>query len=149
MHKMSLEYLVILQIKNLLESKTDRATSKGLRSHLESLPLARINNLIFIKGRVYNGLNSLWILYIKNPTWWLSETGRKLIHYITKWKSLMVFNSLRPHRLYYTVHGILQNTGVGSLSLLQGIFPTQGSNQGLPCCRWILYQLSHKGSPLY
>ena len=37
----------------------------------------------------------------------------------------------------YTVHGILQakilqNTGVGSCSLLQGIFPTQGSNPGLP-----------------
>ena len=40
-----------------------------------------------------------------------------------------------------------QNTGVGSLSLLQGIFPTQGSNPGLPHCRRILYQLSHKGSP--
>ena len=40
-----------------------------------------------------------------------------------------------------------QNTGVGSLSLLQGIFPTQGSNPGLPHCRWSLYQLSHKGSP--
>ena len=40
-----------------------------------------------------------------------------------------------------------QNTGVGSLSLLQGIFPTQGSNPGLPHCRWIFYQLSHKGSP--
>ena len=36
---------------------------------------------------------------------------------------------------------------VGSLSFLQGIFPTQGSNLGLPHCRWILYQLSHKGSP--
>ena len=49
----------------------------------------------------------------------------------------------------YTVHGILlgQNTGVGSLSLLQGIFPTQESNSGLPHCRQILYQLSHKGSP--
>ena len=46
----------------------------------------------------------------------------------------------------YTVHGILcQDTGVGSLSLLQGIFPTQGSNLGLPHCRRILYQLSHKG----
>ena len=33
-----------------------------------------------------------------------------------------------------------------SLSLLQGIFPTQRSNPGLPHCRWILYQLSHKGS---
>ena len=40
-----------------------------------------------------------------------------------------------------------QNTGVGSLSLLQGIFPTQGSNPGLPYSRWILYQLSHQGSP--
>ena len=36
---------------------------------------------------------------------------------------------------------------MGSLSLLQGIFPTQGSNPGLPHCRRILYQLSHKGSP--
>ena len=41
-----------------------------------------------------------------------------------------------------------QNTGVGSLSLLQGIFPTQGSNPGLPHCGQILYQLSHKGSSL-
>ena len=40
-----------------------------------------------------------------------------------------------------------QNTGVGSHSLLQGIFPTQESNQGLPHCRWILYQLSYQGSP--
>ena len=41
-----------------------------------------------------------------------------------------------------------QNTGVGSLSFLQGIFPTQGSNPGLLHCRRILYQLSHKGNPL-
>ena len=38
-------------------------------------------------------------------------------------------------------------TQFSSLSLLQGIFPTQGSNLGLPHCRQILYQLSHKGSP--
>ena len=36
---------------------------------------------------------------------------------------------------------------MGSLSLLQGIFLTQGLNPGLPHCRWILYQPSHKGSP--
>ena len=49
----------------------------------------------------------------------------------------------------YTLHGILQasNTGVDSRSLLQGIFPTQGSNPGLQHCRRILYQLSHQGSP--
>ena len=39
------------------------------------------------------------------------------------------------------------NTRVCSLSLLQGIFLTQGSNQGLLHCRWILYQLSYQGSP--
>ena len=40
------------------------------------------------------------------------------------------------------------NTGVDSLSLLQGIFPTQESNWGLQHCRWILYQLSYQGSLL-
>ena len=40
-----------------------------------------------------------------------------------------------------------KNTGVVSLSLLQGIFPTQESNHGLLHCRRIIYQLSHKGIP--
>ena len=48
-------------------------------------------------------------------------------------------NSLQPHG---------ENTGVCCLSLLQGIFPTQGLNPCLPHCRRILYQLSHKGSPV-
>jgi len=58
-----------------------------------------------------------------------------------------VSGSLRPHGPYSWSSSSGQNTGVGSLSLLQGIFPTQGSNSGLPHCRRILYQLSHKGSP--
>ena len=40
-----------------------------------------------------------------------------------------------------------KNTGVGSLSLLQGIFPTQEFNQGLLHCRRIIYQLSYQGNP--
>ena len=40
-----------------------------------------------------------------------------------------------------------QNTGVGFHSLLQGIFPAQGSNPSLPHCWRILQELSHKGSP--
>ena len=56
-------------------------------------------------------------------------------------------DSLRPHGLYSTRNSLGQNTGVGSHSLLQGIFPTQGLNPGLPHCRQILCQLSHKGSP--
>ena len=53
-------------------------------------------------------------------------------------------NSLRAHGQYSPWNSPGQNTGVGSLSLLQGIFPTQGSNPGLPHCRQVLYQLSHK-----
>ena len=60
-----------------------------------------------------------------------------------------VSDSLQPHRLYSPWNSLGQNTGVGRLSLLQGIFPTQGLNSGLPHCRWILYPLSHKGSPMY
>ena len=56
-------------------------------------------------------------------------------------------NSLGPHGLYSPWNSPGQNTGVGSLSLLQGIFPNQGLNPGLLHCRWILYQLSYEGSP--
>ena len=56
---------------------------------------------------------------------------------------VVVSDSLRPHGLYTAWNSPGQNTGVG----IQGIFPTQGSNPGLPNCRWILYQLNHKESP--
>ena len=59
-------------------------------------------------------------------------------------------NCLLPHGVYSPWNSPGQNTGMGtSRSLLQGIFPTQGSNPGLPHCRWILYQLSQKGSPCF
>ena len=50
-----------------------------------------------------------------------------------------------------SVHGDSpgKNTGVGCHALPQGIFPTQGSNPGLPHCRQILYHLSHQESPKY
>ena len=56
-------------------------------------------------------------------------------------------DSLRSHGLHSPWNSPGQNTGVGSLSLLQGIFPTQASNPGLRHRRQILYQLTHKGSP--
>ena len=67
--------------------------------------------------------------------------------YSVKVKVAQLCMTLRPHGLLSQWNSPSQNTGVGSLSLLQGIIPTQGSNPGLPRCRWILYQLSHKGSP--
>ena len=59
----------------------------------------------------------------------------------------VVSDSLCPHGLYSPWNSPGQSTGAGSLSLLQGIFPAQGWNPGLPHCKWILYQLRHKGSP--
>ena len=59
----------------------------------------------------------------------------------------VVSESLRPLGLYSPWNSPGKNTAVGSLSLFQGIFPTQGSNPGLLHCRQILYQLSHEGSP--
>ena len=59
----------------------------------------------------------------------------------------VVSDCLQPHGLYSPWNSSGQNTGVGSRSLLQGIFPTQGSNPGLPHCRQILYQPSHQRRP--
>ena len=56
-------------------------------------------------------------------------------------------DSLRPHELYSPWNSRGQNNGLGSFFLLQGIFPTHGSNPGLSHCRRTLNQLSHKGNP--
>ena len=58
-----------------------------------------------------------------------------------------VYFHLVGYRLFCPWDSPGKHTRVGSLSLLQEIIPTQGLNTGLPHCWWILYQLSHKGSP--
>ena len=74
---------------------------------------------------------------------------RKCSYLLYRQKSHSVmYDSLRPRGLSSPWNSPGKNTGVRSLSLLQGIFPTQGSNPGLPHCRRILYQLSCQGSPL-
>ena len=63
---------------------------------------------------------------------------------------LVASDSLQSHGLYSPWDSLGHNTGVGSLSLLQQIFPTQELNWGLLHCRRILHQLSYEGSlPLY
>ena len=59
----------------------------------------------------------------------------------------VVSGSLWPHGLHSQRNSPGQNTGMGSLSLFQGIFPTPGLNPGLLHCRQILHHLSHQGSP--
>ena len=56
-------------------------------------------------------------------------------------KSLVDYSPRSPKRVEYDLAAKQQQ------ALLQGIFPTQGSNPGLPHCRWILYHLSQQGSP--
>ena len=56
-------------------------------------------------------------------------------------------DSLPPPGLYTPWNSPGQNTGVGSLSILQGIFPTQGSNPDLPCCREIFLPTKPPGKP--
>ena len=53
-------------------------------------------------------------------------------------------HGLQPSRLFYPWDSPGKNTEVGCHFLLQGIFPTQGSNLGLPHCRKTLYRLSHQ-----
>ena len=90
--------------------------------------------------------------------WYNSKLGKKCIkavychpacltYMLSESESHSVkFNSLQTHGLSpWNSPG--KNTGVGSLSLFQSIFPTQGSNPGLPHCRQILYCLSHQRSP--
>ena len=59
----------------------------------------------------------------------------------------VVSDSLRPHGLYSPWNSSDQNPGVDGSSCLQGIFPTQDLNSGLPHGRQIIYQLNQKGRP--
>ena len=79
----------------------------------------------------------------------MQESSHVLIPFVSESENCsVVSSSLRPHELYSPWNSPGQNTRVGSLSLLQGIFLTQESNQGLLHCRQILYQLSYQGSPV-
>ena len=77
---------------------------------------------------------------------WAFLAWKVKVHW-SKVSHSVVSDSLWPQGLYSPWNSPGQNTGVGSLSLLQGIFPAQGSNPGLPHYRQILYQLIYKGSP--
>ena len=125
---------------------------------LNELTLPRVEGLG--EGRVREfGMDMYTLLYLK----WITNkdllysTGSSAQCYVAAWMEAefggeceshsVLSDFLQPHGLYSPRNSPGQNTRVGSLSLLQGIFPTQELNPGLPHCRWILYQLSHKGTP--
>ena len=73
--------------------------------------------------------------------------GRNAMTNLVKVKVAQSCPTLCGHMDYSPWNSPGQNIGVGSLSLLQRIFPTQVLTPSLSYCRQILYQLSHKGSP--
>ena len=90
----------------------------------------------------HTNLRILFSISVKNGHW---NFDRDCIKKLKVSHSVMS-ESLGLHGLYSAWNSPGQNTGLGSLSILQGLFPTEGSNPGLPHCRRILYQLNHKGS---
>ena len=94
----------------------------------------------------YSGLISFridWLIFLLST----GPSDVSLSITIQKHCKSIVSDSLQPARLLFPWNSPGRNTGVGSLSLLQGIFLTPGPNPGLPHCKHILYQPSHQGSP--
>ena len=101
-----------------------------------------VDSLSLLQGIVpTQGLNPD-LLHHKQILYHLSDREVLVFLWKSKWKLLS-----RVWFFSTPWNSLGQNTGVDSLSLLQGVFLTQGSNPGLPHCRQILYQLRHKGSP--
>ena len=126
----------------------------------DSLPLGPLDGLDLTKILCAKQMEVLWVpadlisflcVLSKKKSHWtkVNWQGMRLKHCNHESQSRSVMpDPLWPHGLCSPWHSSGQNTGVGSVSLLQGIFPTQGSNPGFPHCTWILYQLSHQESPI-
>ena len=113
--------------------------SKYLLVHLPTFSsVDLVGNSVSASQRTLSTVTVAWKQVIKNKQ--TNKQTKKQGHSV-------VTGSLWPRGLYSLWNSPGQDTGVGSLSLLQGIFVTQGSNSGIPHCRQIPYQLSPKGSP--
>ena len=112
-----------------LESPMDRGAG-GLQSNGASEHWTRLSVHAHIHTQTHGHVSIN--LYLQKRKWSESHS--------------VMSDSLWPCGLQSPWNSPGQNTGVGSLSLLQGSLLTQGLNPDLPHCRWILYQLSHHGS---
>jgi len=150
-------------------------TPHPIRGMTHLWPKAMIQGKVEVKGTIYSyhlvpklwahsvkvsipEINNIWL---PSPHFCTTSKLRMIFTYLRGWKleRIIIFsdlwkwshsvlsNSLWPHGLYSPWNSPGQNIEVGSLFLFQGTFPTQGLNPGLPHCRQILYQLSHKRSP--
>ena len=131
------------------DTASSKTRSLSLQPLLHGLPTWKLQGLSFFPPRR--------LLCENLPTWSPTTSSVKNQFCLPKGASLfrlsvpvllsesrsVMSDYLRPHGLHSPWNSPGQNTGVGSLSLLHRVFPTQGWNPGLPLCRWILYQLSH------
>ena len=95
------------------------------------------------------GIVKVW--FIRGLADWLGVWASSLLRALrgqSMYIRSVMSNSLWPHELHSPWNSPGQNTGADSLSLHQGIFPTQGLNPRLSHCRWILYRLNYKGAVL-
>ena len=101
-----------------------------------------IHNIIFFFNNYWS--NCYYLLTLRRNNNCYSSSSVSCSFGSDSWRS----RGLQPARLLYPWNSPVKNTGVGSHSLLQEIFPTQGLNLGLLLSRQILYCLSHQGSPI-
>ena len=102
------------------------------------LPRLSMFSIMQFGDRLWRSLNAT----LKTFFWHYKQQGTTDIFLSNGNKSergSVMSDSLQPHGQYSPWNSLGQNTGVGSFSLLYGIFPTKGSNPGLPRCRQILY----------
>ena len=103
--------------------------------------------MVLLKVHLFLVLSFCFHLWFLALLWSCSQCLWTITFHQVKVNVPVVSDSLWPHGLYSPWNSPGQNTRVGSLPLLQGIFPTQGLNSSLLHCRRSLYQLSYKGSP--
>ena len=101
-----------------------------------------IFSILYLNPPCVHSICSLLFFLVREIIFLVTIFGLSLL----KTSHSVMSESLGPHGLYSPWNSPGWNTGVGSLSLLQGIFPTQESKPGILHCGQILYQLSHKGS---
>ena len=176
-HRVSLHWTIIYTCANTEEFVFMRAKSLQSCSTLcdpmdfslpgssvHGIPQARILKWVAMpSSRVSSGypgsmqwldLHLLCLLHWQVGASLLVPPGKSTEEFLSVVSHSLVSNSLRPHvlgpaSLLYPWNSVGKNSRMGSCSLLQGIFWTQGSNPGLPHCRWILYHLSHQESVSY
>ena len=138
------EYVLCLTLCNPMDCGPPGSTIHGMARILEWVAICFSRG--FFSPQNWTTQESLKSPALAGRFFTNSTTWETPSEWEKKWKSLSCV-SLRPHELYSPWNSPGQNIGVGSLSLLQGIFPTHGLNPGLLNCRWDLYQLSDQGGP--